>query len=129
MTRLLPFLRQKARALATLAVLAILAPALAGAITPRPAAAPFSLVICTTEGLVTIALGDELPSAPAGYGVRDHCPACLRADPALAMPPQAAPAAHPAHAAVMRQAPAFAAAPRRATPHARPDPTGPPLHA
>jgi hypothetical protein len=124
--RPLPWLRRQARALAALAVLAMLAPSLAAAAAPKPAAAAFSIVICTSEGLVTMAMGDEAPQAPASHGEREHCPACLRADPALATPMQATTPAPPARASSVAPPPMRAGAPTRAPPHARPDKTGPP---
>jgi hypothetical protein len=120
-------LRLKARLLAALAALAIIAPLLA-AVTHRTFAAPFSLVICTADGLVTITLDDEEPASPAQHAEREHCPACLRTDPALTAPQQVAPAVPQAFAAVAAQPPRRSDASPRAPPHARPDPTGPPSH-
>jgi hypothetical protein len=107
----------------------MLAPSLAAAAAPKAAATPFSIVICTTEGLVTVALGDEAPHAPASHGEHDHCPACLRLDPAAALPPAEATLAVPAPAPQARAPLAATAAAPRAPPHARPDPTGPPPRA
>lgn len=123
---LLPWLRRQARALAALAVVATLAPSLVAA-APKPEAASFSIVICTTEGLVTLAMGDEGPEAPASHGEREHCPACLRVDLAAALPPSDTSVPAPAAAeAPPPAATAITLAQPRAPPHARPDPTGPP---
>lgn len=125
MARLFPFLRLKARVLTAFALIAALAPAVVATIPPAQAA-PFSVLVCTSEGLVNVVLGDASPAVPDSHTDREHCPACLRADPVLAMPPQAAPAEERAAAAIVRADHATAGAPRRVTAHARPDPTGPP---
>jgi hypothetical protein len=117
-------LRRHARALAALAVIALLTPSFAGAATAqKSAAAPFSLVICTTEGLVSVPLNDE---APASHGEHDDCPACLRVDLATALPPADTFVLVPPLEAVGPATPGITIAQPRGPPHARPDPTGPP---
>lgn len=90
-SRLLPSLRRHSGALALLGLLALL---LAPAMPDRQGRAEvFSLVICTTEGLVSIPLGEK--NAPAPAKAHEHCAACLGRDLAFAPPPPAAPAPLP----------------------------------
>jgi hypothetical protein len=132
-TRLLPFLRCGGHLLAVIALVSALVPAVAWAGRAAPAAtvgaaAPVEIVICTTNGLVTLALAGDRQDAPSGLADEGHCAACLRMDPAVAPPPLAA-APPPAPAPVAEAPPAPAPAIPRATPHVRPDATGPPASA
>jgi len=117
-TRLLPFLRRRARLLAALAALALLLPTLL----PRNAAAAptLTLVICTSDGLVSLPLDGD-----GGEAQHVECAACLRHDLAALPPPAAPPLAAPASAAVAKAAPPPPAL-HHAAPHQRPPARAPP---
>jgi hypothetical protein len=121
MDRLLPGLRLHARALAALALAALLVPAFAAA--PRDTGAKPLLIVCTADGLVGIPLGEDRPDR--GAEPQGHCAACLRADPDVLPPPAAAPLCAAATAAPARAATAAAAEPT-AGPRLRPPTRGPP---
>ena len=89
MPRLLPFLRRHTGALLAVGLLALLAaPSLAAARgTPTAAAQGLTLVICTTQGLVAVPLGED--GAPAPSAEHEHCAACLGRDLLLAGAPGA----------------------------------------
>ncbi|WP_158639066.1 DUF2946 family protein [Elioraea rosea] len=120
MSRLLPSLRRRSGALALLGLLALL---LAPAMPDREGRAEaFSLIICTTEGLVSVPVGEK--DAPAPAEAHEHCATCLGRDLAFAPPPPPGPERRPGWSVAASHTPEPPAP--HPSPHLRPRTRAPP---